>query len=110
MENTSLVQMVEWLERFEVNFFTSGNLSLVVLKNLRLDIITLPRCLGESVRNLSSEASFTVTVEMRIVNPVSLCLQVLILVIQELLNFFLSEASVQWFEVLAEKERKKCER
>ena len=110
MENTSLVQVVKRLERCEVNVFTSSNLCLVVLKNLSLDIITLPRCLSESVGDRSSEVSFTVTVEMRIVNPVSLCLQVLILVIQELLNFFLSEASVQWFEVLAEKERKKCER
>lgn len=86
--------MVEWLERLEVNFFTCGNLSLVVLKNLSLDIITLPRCLSESVSDGSSKVSFTVTVEMRIVDPVSLCLQVLILIIQELLDFFLSETSV----------------
>ena len=101
MENTSLVQVVKRLERCEVNVFTSSNLCLVVLKNLSLDIITLPRCLSESVGDRSSEVSFTVTVEMRIVNPVSLLLQVLILIIQELLDFFLSEASVQWLEVLA---------
>lgn len=109
MEDTSLVQMAERLEWLEGDFFSSINLSLVIFQDLILDFSSVPRssAANEFSVDFLSPGFFRRSVEMRIVDPVTFSILSLEFVVQELLDFFRSEASVERLEVLAKIQRKK---
>lgn len=102
VKQSRLVKRRNCVERLDGNCFASRDLLLVIDKDLLSDLWSIPRSKSalEALFDFSSPFFLGLAVEVRIVDPVSLGVFILVLVREELFNLLCGERAVQGLEVL----------
>lgn len=92
-------ERIEWLD---YNLFSSSNFYFAILKNSFFDRVSIPRSfsVNKLLFNFIAELFFAWSMEVRIINPITIIIRAFGLIAEELFYFFISETSVQWLEIL----------